>query len=217
MKKIIAPSILAIDYSQLSEQLDTLKKSAAQWLHYDVMDGHFVPNYTFGVDLLRGISKRSGLKMDIHLMVDNLDLALDIFLKENIHCLTIHYEVASPQQLIEYAKVIRSKNILAGISFKPHTDISEIIPLLPHFDLVLVMGVEPGFGGQPFMANTPQKIQFLKQHITQLQLPTLIEVDGGINASTGKLCVEAGVDILVAGSFVFKGDIIQNIQSLCEL
>lgn len=217
MKKIIAPSILAIDYSQLSEQLDTLKKSDAQWLHYDVMDGHFVPNYTFGVDLLRGISKRSELKMDVHLMVDNIDLALDIFLKENIHCITIHYEVATPQQLIEYAKIIRSKNILAGISFKPHTNIDAIVPLLPYFDLVLVMGVEPGFGGQPFMENTPQKIQHLKQHINQQQLTTLIEVDGGINADTGKLCIEAGADVLVAGSYVFKGNIIDNIRSLCEL
>lgn len=218
MKKvIIAPSILSMDYSQPSEQMDLLRESNASWIHYDVMDTFFVPNITFGADLLRGMKKRTNLKLDVHLMVEKTEMVADIFLKEDIHCLTIHYETLEEQQLIALANKIRSHNILAGISFKPKTDVSEIIPLLPYFDLVLVMGVEPGFGGQAFMEKTPEIIATLRKEIDNQSLNMLIEVDGGINQVTAKKCIDAGVDVLVAGSYVFKGDIKENIDSLWKL
>ncbi len=218
MKKvIIAPSILSMDYSQPSEQMDLLKESNADWIHYDVMDTFFVPNITFGADLLRGMKKRTNLKLDVHLMVQNTEMVADIFLKEDIHCLTIHYETLKEEELISLAKKIKNHNVLAGISFKPKTDVNKIIPLLPFFDLVLVMGVEPGFGGQAFMESTPDTISALKTAINKQSLTTLIEVDGGINQDTAKKCIEAGVDVLVAGSYVFKGNIKENIDSLWKL
>lgn len=216
-KVIVAPSILSLDYSLMSEQLDLLKQSDAQWLHYDVMDTVFVPNITFGADLLKGMEKRSGLKMDVHLMVQNVKLVMDIFLKQRIYVLTIHYEVLKHSELIAAAQKIKQHGVKAGISFKPNTDVNKIFPLLPYFDVVLVMGVEPGFGGQAFMENTVNVIQTLRTYIDQQALSCLIEVDGGINQETGKRCVDAGANILVAGSYVFDGDILKNIESLWTL
>lgn len=216
-KVIVAPSILSMDYSQPSEQMDLLRESSAEWIHYDVMDTFFVPNITFGVDLLRGMKKRTNLKLDVHLMVEKSELVADLFLKEEIHCLTIHYETLDENELIKLAKKIQSHDVLAGISFKPKTPVEKIIRLLKYFDVVLVMGVEPGFGGQKFIECTPNIISILKSEIKKQNLETLIEVDGGINAETGRLCVDAGADILVAGSYIFKGNIKENIDCLWKL
>lgn len=214
---IVAPSILSLDYANPSEQMDILKNSHAEWIHYDVMDSSFVPNLTFGVDLLKGMEKRTGLKMDVHLMVQNPNLVVDMFINEKVHCITIHYEVLEEQALIELANKIKSHNKLAGICFKPKTDVNLVLPLLKHFDLVLVMGVEPGFGGQPFIENTPNLIKTIYDYKLANDLNLYIEVDGGINYETGKRCVEAGANVLVAGSYVFKGNINENIDKLWQL
>lgn len=214
---IIAPSVLSLDYSKPSEQMDELKNSKAKWLHFDVMDSHFVSNLTFGPDILKGLKKRTDLKMDVHIMVSNVKLVADLFLNAGIEVLTFHYEAIAKEKIIEMANYIKQHGVKAGISIKPQTDVSVILPYLQYFDLVLVMSVEPGFGGQPFLENAPTKIKILRDYINQNNLKTLIEVDGGINLETAKLCVDAGVNILVAGSYIFKGDINTNIDNLWKL
>lgn len=218
MKQIIvAPSVLALDYSKPSEQMDELKNSKAQWLHFDVMDSHFVSNLTFGPDILKGLKKRTNLMMDVHIMVSNVKLVADLFLNVGIDVLTFHYEAIAENKLVEMAEYIRKHNVKAGISIKPSTDVSVLLPYLQYFDLVLVMSVEPGFGGQKFIEESLEKIKVLRKYIDEHQLNTLIEVDGGINLETGKQCVDAGVDVLVAGSYIFKNDIKNQIETLWKL
>ena len=165
---VIAPSILSLDYSRTSEQLKELDESNAKWMHFDVMDGHFVPNLTFGPDLLKGFKKAVDMVMDVHIMVDNPDMVAEIFAK-------------------------------AGADV---------------MDLVLIMSVEPGFGGQSFMEDTLEKVRVLRERIEKEGLDTRIEIDGGINGETAKLAVAAGVDTLVAGSYVFKNGIAESVDKL---
>lgn len=213
---IVAPSILSLDYSQMEKQVKELNESKATWLHFDVMDGHFVPNLTFGPDILKGYRKMTPLLLDVHIMVDNPVFFADVFMDAGAEVITFHIEALDTiEECIQLAQHIRLRGVKAGISIKPKTDISLIKDLLTEIDLVLVMSVEPGFGGQSFIAESLERIQTLKKWINEKNLDVLIEVDGGINQETGKLCKDAGADVLVAGSYVFKNNIKEAVESLC--
>lgn len=213
---IISPSILALDYSRVSEQLKELSESRAKWMHFDVMDGHFVPNLTFGPDMLKGFKKATpDMIMDVHIMVDNPAFIAKIFAEAGADIVTFHYEACSDEtEFLSVIRYLKSQNVLAGVSIKPGTDVSVLLPYLHEIDLVLIMSVEPGFGGQSFMEDQLDKVRILRKEIDEQELDVKIEIDGGINKETAKLAKDAGVDVLVAGSYVFKGDIADNVDSL---
>lgn len=215
-ERIIAPSILSLDYSDTKAQLEALNQSQAQWLHFDVMDGHFVPNITFGPDILKGFKKISHQLMDVHLMVSDPEMYAPIFIDAGAQCVTFHTEALDNdlkriQTLLEQ---IRSKGCLCGFVVKPNTPIELFETLLDKVDLVLIMSVEPGFGGQSFMEEMLDKVRWLDQMRNEKQLSYRIEIDGGINGETFRKAVDAGCDTLVAGSYVFKGNIPEKVESL---
>lgn len=214
-KTIVAPSILSLDYANVSEQLKQLNESKAEWLHFDVMDGHFVPNLTFGPDLLKGFKKCTDMVMDVHIMVEDPAFFSDVFLKAGADILTFHYEACKDEEEVRMiCEKIHARHAKAGVSVKPGTPISVLDPLLDVIDVVLIMSVEPGFGGQSFMEDMLEKVRYIKKQIVEQNRSTLIEIDGGINADTAKLAKAAGVDVLVAGSYVFRNDIKSAVESL---
>ena len=214
-KIIISPSVLSLDFSQVNVQMEQLNKSQAAWIHYDVMDGNFVPNITFGPYIMEGLKKLSSKFFDVHLMVTNPELFAQAFIDAKADCITFHYEaLADRQSIINLATKIRKNHIMAGISIKPDTPVTVLDDLLEYFDLVLIMSVEPGFGGQKFNPAALEKISYLRETIDKRHLKTLIEVDGGINKETVALCKQHGIDVVVAGSYVFKGDICQRVEDL---
>lgn len=212
---VIAPSILSLDYSRTSEQLKELNESNAKWMHFDVMDGHFVPNLTFGPDLLKGFKKAVDMVMDVHIMVDNPDMVSEIFAKAGADIITFHLEaVKDMDACLELCRKIRAMGVQAGVSVKPKTAVEGLLAHLKEIDLILIMSVEPGFGGQSFMEDTLEKVRVLRAQIEKEGLDTRIEIDGGINKETAKLAVAAGVDTLVAGSYVFKNGIAEAVDAL---
>ena len=212
---IIAPSVLSLDYSQVDAQLKAVRESAAQWIHYDVMDGHFVPNLTFGVDILRGFKKNTGMFMDVHLMIDDPKFYYPSFIQNGADMITFHYEaLGQAKECIDLVEEIKSKGILSGIVIKPKTDVHVLEPILEYVDMVLIMSVEPGFGGQSFQMESLDKVAYLFEERQKRGLSYRIEMDGGINEETAKLAIAAGCDTLVAGSYVFKGDISEKVDRL---
>jgi len=201
---ILAPSLLAADFLNLSKDLQTLKDHGVQWLHYDVMDGYFVPNHSFGKDILCQIKQRFDFVYDVHLMVSSPRIFIEYF-SNLADVLTIHIEACKDiEEAIELIKVIQGYGIKAGISFKPKTDVSTIFPLLSIVDLVLVMSVEPGFGGQSFIHNSLDNVKILKELKDKNGYRFMIQIDGGINLQTSKLAQAAGVENFVVGSYLFK-------------
>ena len=213
---IVSPSILSLDFSRPGEQLDALANSHAQWLHFDVMDGHFVPNLTFGPDILRGFRKALPQKMDVHIMVEDARTYADVFIDAGANVLTFHSEALEDDldAILSLCAHIRERGVLAGVSIRPNTPVEPLLDHLAAMDVLLVMSVEPGFGGQSFMEGMLEKVKKARARIEAQGLSTRIEIDGGINAQTGALAVAAGCDTLVAGSYIFRQDIHAGIDSL---
>lgn len=196
----ISPSLLAADFSNLNKEIKDIE-SSAHLLHIDVMDGHFVPNISFGFPIMESLQNKTNLPLDVHLMIEQPDRYIDDFVEKGAKILTVHYEACTHiHRTITY---IKSKGIEAGIAINPGTPVSVLENILPLVDLVLVMTVNPGFGGQKFIESTIDKIKQLGKYKKQHNYTYDIQVDGGINHETAKLCIDAGATILVAGSAIF--------------
>lgn len=207
---LIAPSILSADFSRLGEEIRAVETAGADWIHVDVMDGHFVPNLTIGAPVVKSLRPVTRLPLDVHLMIEEPERYVDDFCKAGSDYLTIHVE--STNQVEATLKRIRDAKVKPGITLRPRTAVEDLFPYLKLVDLVLIMTVEPGFGGQSFMTDQIEKITRLRQEFQRQGVSPLIEVDGGINDQTAKLV--SGADVLVAGNYVFKNDLTKAIQTL---
>ena len=203
-KKLIAPSLLSSDFADLKTEIAKVTEAGAHMLHVDVMDGHFVPNLTIGMPVVKAIKNVSNLPLDVHLMIDKPEKFIEEFAKAGSDYLTIHVE--STTAVKDCLMQIRKLKMKPGITLRPKTKLDEIKPFLAFIDLVLIMTVEPGFGGQSFMHDQLEKVSWLKSYRDKNKLNYLIEIDGGVNEQTAQLCWEAGADVLVAGSAVFNGE-----------
>lgn len=201
MRTIVAPSILACDFARLGDEVADVSRAGADWIHCDVMDGHFVDNISFGSAFVEAAARNTALPLDVHLMITNPDRYLDRYLPVAAS-VDIHLEADA--DVPETLRRIRAAGKKAGLAVNPHTPVGSIDPYLGQFDILLVMTVEPGFGGQPFMADMLPKIRAAAEIRAKEGSDFLITVDGGINVETGRLCREAGADVLVAGTSVFR-------------
>lgn len=199
---MIAPSVLAADFANLQRDVEMLNTSQADWIHIDIMDGIFVPNISFGLPVCQAINKHAQKPLDVHLMIEQPDRYLEAFRDAGAAVLTVHYEACT--HLHRTLQFIKSLGCKAGVALNPHTNVQLLKDTIADIDLVCLMSVNPGFGGQSFIENTYTKVKELKEMIISAKAATLIEIDGGVNAQNAPKLLQAGADVLVAGSFVFK-------------
>ena len=216
MSVIVSPSLLSADFLHLSKDIEMVNRSQADWFHLDIMDGVFVPNISYGLPVVSQIKKMATKPLDVHLMIVQPERYVEAFHKAGADILTIHYEACT--HLHRTIQQIIAQGMKAGVSLNPHTPVSLLEDVIEDIDVVLLMSVNPGFGGQSFIEQTINKVDKLKKLIMESNSHTLIEIDGGVNFETGKRLVNAGADALVAGSFVFNSpDPEANIKGLKEL
>ncbi len=204
MKPKIAPSILSANFNHLEKDIQMINASVADFIHCDVMDGVFVPNISFGIPIIEHVKKVTEKPLDVHLMITHPDNFIGVFASAGASLLTVHYETCL--HLHRTISAIKENGMKASVCLNPHTPVSVLSEIIAELDMVLLMSVNPGFGGQQFIINTYEKVRQLKNLIRENNLDCLIEVDGGVNLDTGKLLIEAGADVLVAGSFIFNSD-----------
>lgn len=201
----VAPSILSADFSKMGEEVENIVEAGADYIHLDVMDGKFVDNITFGFKMIKDLRKLTSAVFDVHLMIDEPETYVDRFIESGADIITVHLE-AVKKPIIEVVKKIRARGVKSAVSIKPKTDVNLLKPLIPYVDMVLIMSVEPGFGGQAFIESSLDKVKAIKEMIKAENRDIEIEIDGGINEKTAAEAVSAGVDVLVAGSYVFKAE-----------
>lgn len=210
----LCPSILSADFNRLGEQLQVIERCGIEWLHIDVMDGDFVPSISFGMPVIRSIRKESNLFFDVHLMVTEPERYIQDFVDCGADSITVHAEACG--DLERTIEIIRDSGVKVGVAIKPATPVNDISHLLRDVDFILIMTVQPGFGGQKYMEECTEKIQELRKLIEDEGLDVDIQVDGGINDSTLPVVLEAGANLIVAGSWVFKGDLEDNVTRVQE-
>jgi len=201
---LIAPSVLAADFANLQRDIEMINSSEADWFHIDIMDGVFVPNISFGMPVLEAIANHAKKTIDVHLMIVDPDRYIKTFAGLGAHVLTVHYEACT--HLHRTLQAIKAEGMKAGVALNPHTPIALLENVIQDIDLVCIMSVNPGFGGQSFIENTYKKVSQLKELIVKNNANTIIEIDGGVTSKNAKQLVEVGADVLVAGNFVFKSE-----------
>lgn len=204
MSHLVAPSLLSADFLHLKRDIELINNSEADWLHLDVMDGVFVPNISFGFPIMNLLKQVTDKPLDVHLMIVQPEKFIDEVAAMGAYMMNVHYEACT--HLHRTVHAIKDKGMKAGVTLNPHTPVALLKDIIQDLDMVLLMSVNPGFGGQKFIENTLSKVDDLKDLILQKNSQTLIEIDGGVDLDTGKLLVDAGADVLVAGSFVFSAE-----------